>query len=446
MSDKFSNGYKTRYSVGFSSPLNHTGFVCCALSDFISKEFGPGKSYLYLNDFHPSSYIAECQNVTIPYFFPNSCMIKRSERMEDYRKESVDLVKNGYAFPCQYSYATRQDSSHDSLEKMLELINSKKEISVKLNRSIGSQVVINDLVNGPMKFNFTADKSQAELINCNGIPNPSFCNVVDDIRLDIGIVIREMFDQERSAQEALIHYFMGSCPPYYIHIDFNKDLRVECVDYANKKLPPEVMINAVLDKSIDKTKINYGDLRFIQKKFDKFSIEDLKSKIVSNLKESTKEERDNVLRASFPNTDSEKINMCSDVARQMSACDLELKHILNVCKSICKNQIEYIPEYAPSANSSEYANLESFAFRIKCFDFDNKQMGLETLTSRFCEQAAMHVLKFDCALEYCIIGNCEHLKTNKRAWWYNVAQAIGKDETCKRIQETTKKIRELCWQ
>lgn len=437
----FIKGYTTRYAGGSSTPLTKTGFACLCLAKFISREFGPGCCYYYSNDLYSTSTLKDNQEI-YDYFFKDIYLVKRSNKLDFYREQAVNVIKGGWAAPSKNT----DDFAPDPLaaltkEEMVDVVNQTKEIAIKLKKSTQSTVWIDELIRGPIQHNITCTESQFSLLGTNGMPLPLLCNVADDSYFNINIVIREWTEKHRTAQEMYLHYMRGTCPPYYIHVDFSGEFKIEVVDYIKNKLPPANLVDAVAESMIDrKNGVSYSDFRFVKPKVDKFSEKDVRKSLLIDLKNADKETRDSIIKAACPLACDQHINAASDISRMMAASDMSYESILNVCKSICSSNVIHKVEHAPNEASPEFNNLEAMSMRILSHDFVSSSITLETMVMNFCEKAKIHVEKIDSALEFCVIGSV-HKNKDRRFWWYEVARTLGKEVIVSRIKNAIRFIK-----
>ncbi len=427
------SGYKTRYSGGLSTPLSRGGFVCLCVSDYISKKFGDGESYFYLNDLYPDKGVGE-NETTVRHFFKDAKIVRRSERKEKYKQDAVNLLKSGWAIPFNYTNNTFEEKNAAlSVENLLFIWETNKDSGIKIKKSSQSSVVLDELIRGPVQFNLSQEESQISLLGTNGMPLPVLANVADDTDFEIGIVVREWSERQRSCHEAYLHYMRGTCPPYYIHIDFGKDFNIETSEFIRNKLPPQSLVDAVIESMIDSAKeINCSDFRFIRPYLEKFSQQDVRKTLVTTLKDSNKEVRDDIIKAACPLACDQHVKAASDVSRMMAACEMSFEAIMDVCKSICCSKITYNFAHSPDKASPEYGNLGALIMRISSHDA-NGLLSLENMIMAFSEKAAVHVEKIDRALEFCVIGTI-HKGKEKKSWWYEVARILGKEVIVSRIK------------
>ncbi|MCE9599725.1 MAG: glutamate--tRNA ligase [Spirochaetia bacterium] len=158
---------------------------------------------------------------------------RQSERLDIYSKYTQTLIEKNLAYPCfcteaeleQMHEAAKRlgvpniyDGRYANLPKEEAQARIKKgeKYSIRL-RVAGDEVVVQDLVQGKVKFDSRLI-GDFIIVKSDGFPTYNYAVVVDDFEMKISHVIRGVGHLSNTPRQILIHNALGLPLPEYAHI------------------------------------------------------------------------------------------------------------------------------------------------------------------------------------------------------------------------------------
>lgn len=206
---------------------------------------------------------------------PKYAPYRQMEKLDLYRKYADELVKKGYAYEC---YCTSEELEHLKEEqeangnssfkydrRCLKLTDEEKAAlkakglkpSIRLKVPSNEDIIFNDLVRGPVKFN-SDDFGDFVIIKSNGIPTYNFAVVIDDHIMEISHVLRGEEHLSNTPKQIMIYNYFGWEIPTFGHMTIivNKDgkklskrdhnIMQFMSQYKEKGYLPEAIVNFIL--------------------------------------------------------------------------------------------------------------------------------------------------------------------------------------------------------
>ena len=194
----------------------------------------------------------------------------QSERLSIYRKHTIDLINNGYAYPCFYPQSrldtikeknipsdivAEYDKRYRDLDasEAIERMNNENNV-IRLKVPSTGIISINDKIRGKIEFDLSLIQDQI-IIKSDGFPTYHLASVIDDHLMNISHVIRGEEWVASLPKHALLYQSFGWEMPEFVHLPLllNKDKSklskrqgdVAVEDYIANGYLKEALINYV---------------------------------------------------------------------------------------------------------------------------------------------------------------------------------------------------------
>tara|TARA_X000001036_G_scaffold439301_1_gene489904 strand:+ start:16006 stop:17418 length:1413 start_codon:yes stop_codon:yes gene_type:complete len=194
----------------------------------------------------------------------------QSERLQIYKKYTIDLINNGYAYPCFYPQSrldtikeknipsdivAEYDKRYRDLDvsTAIERMNSENHV-IRLKVPSTGIISINDNIRGKIEFDLSLIQDQI-IIKSDGFPTYHLASVIDDHLMKISHVIRGEEWVASLPKHALLYQSFGWEMPEFVHLPLllNKDKSklskrqgdVAVEDYIANGYLKEALINYV---------------------------------------------------------------------------------------------------------------------------------------------------------------------------------------------------------
>ena len=194
----------------------------------------------------------------------------QSERLPIYKKYTIDLINNGYAYPCFYPQSrldtikeknipsdivAEYDKRYRDLDvsTAIERMNSENHV-IRLKVPSTGIISINDNIRGKIEFDLSLIQDQI-IIKSDGFPTYHLASVIDDHLMKISHIIRGEEWVASLPKHALLYQSFGWEMPEFVHLPLllNKDKSklskrqgdVAVEDYIANGYLKEALINYV---------------------------------------------------------------------------------------------------------------------------------------------------------------------------------------------------------
>lgn len=261
----------------------HVGGLRTALYNYLFAKKNQGKFILRIEDTDQTRYVPGAVENLIRTL--NLCGLEydegpdkegpfgpyiQSQRLDLYRKYTMELVEKGFAYPCFCSQerleamrarqtergeTPRYDGTCRNLDP--QTAKSRMEIEeyvIRMKMPLDGETVFTDLIRGEIRMPNEMSDDQI-LIKSDGFPTYHLANVVDDHLMQISHVIRGEEWLPSVPKHITLYRMFGWTPPQFAHLplllnpDRSKlskrqgDVAVE--DYLKKGFLPQALINFV---------------------------------------------------------------------------------------------------------------------------------------------------------------------------------------------------------
>lgn len=197
----------------------------------------------------------------------------QSERLEEYRKCAYDLVKAGHAYICTcskeelakerekqekagkpfiYNGKCREDKCKvgDSTEFFKDMLANGYVIRMKMPKN--KKIVFEDLIRGKVEFDSNLIDDQV-ILKSDGFPTYHLASIVDDHEMKISHVIRAEEWLSSTPKHLVLYEMFGWTPPKFAHLSMilgpdKKKLSkrhgaTAVLDYKKEGYLPEALVN-----------------------------------------------------------------------------------------------------------------------------------------------------------------------------------------------------------
>ncbi len=236
---------RTRFAPSPSGFL-HVGGARTALFNYLYAKACKGKFILRIEDTDQERSSSESEQVILeslawlgihadegPYQGGPYAPYRQSERLDMYKKYTDTLLADGSAYPCFCSDEELEEKQNQSRKlgiphiydgKCRHLSEKEREAKIKNKERYAirfhvepSEIVVNDLVQGKVKFDSKLI-GDFIIVKSDGFPSYNYAVVIDDYEMQISHVIRGVGHLSNTPRQILIHQALNLPLPEYSHI------------------------------------------------------------------------------------------------------------------------------------------------------------------------------------------------------------------------------------
>ncbi|MFA7253715.1 MAG: glutamate--tRNA ligase [Patescibacteria group bacterium] len=390
----------------------------------------------------------------------------QSERLDLYKKHAFELVKKGHAYLCTCS-KEKLDEERSKLEKagkaprytgtcrdagikIEDVEEGKYVIRMKMPKS--GKIVVNDLIRGQVEFDLSLVDDQV-LLKSDGYPTYHLAAIVDDHDMDITHVIRGEEWLSSTPKHLTLYKMFGWEAPEFAHLPMilapdrtklsKRHGATSVVEYKNLGYLPESLINFMAFLGWNpKDDREYFTLKELE---DEFKIENVnKAPAIFNIDKLNNINEHYIVE--LAKSEKQKAKSLLEEFGVGNATDGEVQLIGRGGYKTLKEAADYILELR---KEPEY-KAEILIFKRS--DKKNTMLALETVSEKLKAESEWTSDNVQKALEYTVIENG---LSNGDVFWpirvalsgeekspspVELAAALGKEESLKRIQKAIRKL------
>ena len=193
-------------------------------------------------------------------------IVVQSKRTDIYLKYALELVKNGKAYVCECSKERLEKLREEQERKKLPPqydrhcrdlnLEYKEGFVIRFKMPLSGEIVFSDPILGEIKFD-AALQDDAVLIKSDGFPTYHLAAIVDDHEMKISHVIRGVEWLASTPKHIALYEAFGWEPPLFAHLPVilgpdhkhklsKRDGDVSVIDFKTKGYLPEALINFIV--------------------------------------------------------------------------------------------------------------------------------------------------------------------------------------------------------